>query len=101
MRLEELFPEKWIYSLGSCALLLAGALFASELLRPALTAQAVSAHAGRPPRYDRRYPAPKQSPFLGPSDLPGEVLVKLPALPAKYQKKIFYVFPHARPSWRP
>ncbi len=96
MRLEELFPEKWIYSLGSCALLLAGALFAYELLRPAVTV-----HAGRPLRYPTPYAAPKQSPFLGAEARPGEIVVRLPVLPEKYQKKVFYLWqPARRHSWQ-
>jgi hypothetical protein len=94
MRLEELFPEKWIYSLGSFALLLASALFAYELLRPRVTA-----HAGRPMGDPRVYLAPKQSPFLAPSEHPGQVLVKLPELPERYQKKVFYLWQGSRRSW--
>jgi hypothetical protein len=96
MRLEELIPEKMIWSLGSIALVMAGALFTYEMLRPEVLAHAGSA--------SRLYPTVeaahvaglgKQSPFL--EGKPGEVLVKLPELSWKYQKKVFYVW---RPAWK-
>lgn len=93
MRLEELIPEKLIWSWGSVALVLAAALFAYEMLRPE-----VSAHASG---LTRQYPTVeaahvsgfgKDSPFA--QNEQGAILVKLPQLAAKYQKKVFYV-------WRP
>lgn len=96
MRLEELIPERFIWSLGSIALVLAGALFAYEMLSPK-----VLAHAGAAPKLYPTVEAAhvvgvgKLSPFA--EEAPGEVLVKLPELSWKYQKKVFYVW---RPAWR-
>lgn len=96
MRLEELVPERMIWSLGSVALVMAAALFAYEMLRPEVAAQAND--------LSRRFPTVesaqvvglgKQSPFAEAN--PGEVLVKLPELSWKYQKKVFYLW---QPAWK-
>ncbi len=104
MRLEELvserMTEKMIWSLGSVALMMAGALFTYEMLRPELKAQA-SGPASPYPTVEAAHVTGfgKQSPFL--EDIPGQVLVKLPELPAKYQKKVFYLWrPTAKVYWK-
>jgi hypothetical protein len=96
MRLEELVPEKMIWSLGSVAMLMAGALFAYEMLRPELKAHA-SGPSSLYPTVEAAHVTGlgKQSPFI--EDTVGQVLVKLPELPAKYQRKVFYLW---RPSSR-
>jgi hypothetical protein len=97
MRLEELvsekMTEKMIWSLGSVAMVMAGALFTYEMLRPEIKAQA-SGPKTLYPTIEAAHVSGlgKQSPFI--DDNPGQVLVKLPELPAKYQKKVFYL-------WRP
>jgi hypothetical protein len=90
MRLEELIPEKFVWSVGSISLVMAGALFAYEMLRPA-----VSAYAGAHSPYPTVAAAhvvgwEKRSPFTDPGER--AVLVKLPELPLKYQKKVLYLW---------
>lgn len=78
-------PEKALWSFGAIALACTTALFAYELMRPNLRAQAsVSGH--RTPVLSWE----KASAF-SPSSA-NEVLVKLPSLPAKYQKKVLYLW---------
>ncbi len=104
MRLEELLSEKitekMIWSLGSLAMVMAGALFTYEMLRPEIKAQASGATTLYPTIEAAHVSGlGKQSPFL--EDIPGQVLVKLPELPAKYQKKVFYLWRHtAKVDWK-
>jgi hypothetical protein len=92
MRLEQLIPEKLIWSLGVFALLLASALFCYELMRPQ-----VLVHADKVQAAALAAEAAKKSPFVEAASERSSVLVKLPELPLKYQQKVFYVW---QPSWR-
>ncbi|GAB4371325.1 MAG: hypothetical protein OHK0021_13950 [Bryobacter sp.] len=88
MRLEELVPERLIWVLGTLALLLAGSLFLYELLHPGVAVMA----KGNASAW-----VEKSSPFLAPAEAIPNVLVRLPALDTKYQRKVLYL---VQPRWR-
>jgi hypothetical protein len=84
MRLDEIVPDRWIWTLGTVVLLMAGSLFLYDALHPN-----VRVYARTEPRAS--WAVEKASAFAEPSESTAATLAKLPELAEKYKHKVFYV----------